>query len=231
MRAVLPIVAIVAVLVMAMSFFFPDVLRGAQNNGAMAALVQCLMVAVLVGTGLFGRSEENRVDFATGVKYGAIWLGIALFLIAGYAQRAAFAQLWGSITGEVVPSIAQSDGDTVVLRKSADGHFWAQVEINGKSIRMIVDTGASSIAIDPDDARRAGITVDGLEYNVPTMTANGPSSSAVLSVESVRVGDIVLTKNTVSVMKAQGGVSLLGMDFLGRLSQVKVEGDRMTLVK
>jgi aspartyl protease family protein len=231
LRAIFPIIAIVAVVIMAMSFMFPEVLRGASDNGALPALVQCLMVAILVGTGLFGRSDENRIGLATGIKYAAIWLGIALFLVAGYSQRAAFAQLWGNITGEIVPSYAKSDGDVVVLRKSSDGHFWAQVELNGKSIRMMVDTGASSIALDPEDAQRAGIDLDTLNFNVPTMTANGPSTDAVVSFETIRVGDITLVKNTVSVMKARGGVSLLGMDFLGRLSSVKVEGDTMTLVK
>jgi aspartyl protease family protein len=230
-RAILSIIAIISVIIMAMSFLYPEVLRGTGDNGALPALIQCLMVAILVGTGLFGRSDENRIGFATGIKYAAIWLGIALFLVAGYSQRAAFAQLWGSITGEIVPSNGTSENGVVVLRKSSDGHFWAQVEVNGKSIRMMVDTGASSVALDPDDARRAGINIDALDFNVPTMTANGPSNAAIMSVETIRVGDITLIKNSVSVMKAQGGVSLLGMDFLGRLSSVRVEGDTMTLVK
>jgi aspartyl protease family protein len=231
MRAILPVVAIIAALVLGMSLMFPDALRGASDNGTLAALVQCLMVGILVGTGLFNRGDEDRIGLRQGLTYGAIWVGIGLFLVAAYSQRAGFAQLWANITGEVVPSYAQSSGETVTLRKSADGHFWAQVQLNGKTVRMIVDTGATDIALDPDDARRVGIDVDALNFNVPTMTANGPSSAAITSVETVSVGEIALNKATVTVMQSPNGVSLLGMGFLGRLSQVNAQGDFLTLVK
>jgi aspartyl protease family protein len=230
MRGVLPVIAIIAVVIMAMSFFYPSVLRGAGDNGTLAALIQCLMVGILVGTGLFGGRSEDRVSLSTGVKYAAIWLGIAVFLVGTYSQRENFARLWAGITGEVVPSRAQSNGESVTLRKSADGHFHARVTINGKDIDMLVDTGATDIALDPEDAKRVGIDTESLRFNIPVSTANGLSSVAGIELEAVKLGAITRANVPATVMRASGGVSLLGMGFLGELSEVKAQGDTLTLV-
>jgi aspartyl protease family protein len=228
-RGVLPVVAIMAALILALSLAFPEQLRGAGDNGTLAALVQLLMVGVPVGSGLFGRHDSERVGFTQGLKYGAIWIGIGLFLVAAYSQREGFARLWSSITGEISPSTAQSIGESVTIRKSDDGHFWAQVNINGQSIRMMVDTGASSIALDPDDARRVGIDPQTLDFNVPVSTANGNSTAASVRLKTVALGSIARDQVPATVMRASGGVSLLGMSFLGELSEIKAEGDVLTL--
>jgi aspartyl protease family protein len=118
----------------------------------------------------------------------------------------------------------------VTLRKSDDGHFRALVRINGQQIDMLVDTGATDIALDPDDARRVGIDVDSLVFNIPVSTANGPSRAAGVRLEGVVLGSISRANVPATIMQASGGVSLLGMGFLGELSSVKVEGDTLTLV-
>lgn len=229
LRGAMTIVVIFAVLVLGLSILFPEALRGAGESGALLALIQSLMVAVVVGIGLFARGGEDKTCLSQGLKYAAIWLGIAFFLVAAYTQRESFAALWASITGEINPAAAQSTGSTVTLRKSDDGHFWAQVRINGQTIRMMVDTGATDIALDPDDARRVGIDVESLSFNIPVSTANGPSTAASARVQSVALGSIVRDDLRVSVMRTQGGVSLLGMRFLGELSEVKVQGDALIL--
>jgi aspartyl protease family protein len=229
MRGLLPIVAILAFVILVMSFLYPSALRGAGDNGTLAALIQCMMVAILVGTGLFGGREGEGLTLSTGLKYGAIWLGIAIFLVGAYSQRDNFARLWASITGEIAPSRAQSDGQTVTLRKSDDGHFRAQVLINGVIVDMLVDTGATDIALDPEDAKRAGIDTQSLRFNIPVSTANGPSRAAAIRLEAVKLGSISRADVPATVMQASGGVSLLGMGFLGELSEVKASGDTLTL--
>lgn len=230
MRGFLPVIAIIALVIMAMSFMFPSVLRGAGDNGALTALIQLLMMGILVGTGLFGRGDEERISLATSTKYAAIWIGIALFLIAGYSQRDNFARLWAGMKGEVVPSSAQSDGNRVTLRKSDDGHFHARVKINGQTIEMLVDTGATDISLDPEDAKRVGIDTEALTFNIPILTANGPSRAAGVRLEGVVLGTISRADVPATVMQASGGVSLLGMGFLGELSEVNLQGDTLTLI-
>ena len=229
MRSVLPVIAIIAVIILAMTMVFPEQLRGASTNGTLAALIQTTMVAILVGAGLFGDRREKQLGLRQGVMYSAIWIGIGLFLIAAYSQRDGFARLWAGLTGEINPSRAQSLGKSVTLQKSDDGHFWAQVRLNGQDIRMMVDTGASEIALNQADARRIGIEPEALNFNISVSTAAGPSRAASIKLESVRIGSIVIDNVPATVMITGGGVSLLGMGFLSRLSYVQAEGDTLTL--
>jgi aspartyl protease family protein len=229
MSRALPVVAILAALIIALSLAFPEQWRGASDNGTLVALLQACMVAILVGTGLFGGRGDARIGLGKTLQYGAIWIGIALFFVAAYSQRDGFANLWASITGEINPAAAQSQGSNVVLRKSDDGHFWANVSINGTSIRMMVDTGASNIALDPADARRIGLDTETLAFNIPMSTAAGPSRAAGVKLETVSLGSITRDNIPAIVMQATGGTSLLGMEFLSTLNQVNAQGDQLTL--
>jgi aspartyl protease family protein len=234
MRGILPVIAIIAALVMGMTLMFPEQLRGASTNGTLAALIQASMVAVLVGAGLFGSRDEGKIGLGKGLLYGAIWIGIGLFFIAAYSQRDGFARLWAGITGEISPSSAQSFDPqsfdkSVTLQKSDDGHFWARVTINGQVIRMMVDTGASEIALDPADARRVGLNPENLAFNIPVSTAAGPSRAAGVRLKTVSIGPVVRDNVPATVMINTGGVSLLGMGFLGQLSEVSAKGDTLTL--
>jgi aspartyl protease family protein len=234
MRGILPVIAIIAALIMGMTLMFPEQLRGASTNGTLAALIQASMVAVLVGAGLFGNRDEGKIGLGKGLLYGAIWIGIGLFFIAAYSQRDGFARLWAGITGEISPSSAQSSdpqssGRSVTLQKSDDGHFWARVTINGQVISMMVDTGASEIALDPADARRVGLNPENLAFNIPVSTAAGPSRAAGVRLKTVSIGPVVRDNVPATVMISTGGVSLLGMGFLGQLSEVSAKGDTLTL--
>ena len=56
------------------------------------------------------------------------------------------------------PTVISSDG-TIELNRNEDGHFYADVAINGATVHMLVDTGASAVALSRDDARTAGIAI------------------------------------------------------------------------
>ena len=118
----------------------------------------------------------------------------------------------------------------VKLRKRLNGHFTANVEVNGEPISMIVDTGASSIVLRPEDARAAGINVDEMTYRVPVLTANGRTMAARIWLEDVSIGPLDRTR--VEALIAQPGAlsqSLLGMSFLSRLRSYEFSGDYLTL--
>jgi aspartyl protease family protein len=118
----------------------------------------------------------------------------------------------------------------VKIRKRLDGHFTARTEINGKPVSMIVDTGASTIVLRPEDAEKAGIDVSRLSYTVPVLTANGRTVAARVRLDSVSLGP--LTRHKVDALVAQPRAlteSLLGMSFLSRLRSYEFSGDFLTL--
>jgi aspartyl protease family protein len=116
----------------------------------------------------------------------------------------------------------------VVLQRSGDGHFYVDVDVNGSSVRMLADTGASAIALSFEDAERAGIDVDQLDFSYAANTANGLAAVAEVELDEVRVGSIV--RYDVRAIVARGlSDSLLGMSFFNSLSKVAMESDELVL--
>ena len=128
-----------------------------------------------------------------------------------------------------LPPVA-ADRASVTLVSNAQGHFITTGTINGASVRLIVDTGASLIAMGPEDARRAGINYLAGEKGYAN-TANGVAIVYRVKLNRVQVGDIVL-HNIAGIVheKLNMPMVLLGMSFLGRLD-MRREGDMLTLSK
>lgn len=105
------------------------------------------------------------------------------------------------------------------LTKAVDGHYWAQGDVDGTQVRFLVDTGASSVALTGDDARRLGYDPGSLVYDVPVHTASGQTHAARIRLPSLSVGGARV--RDVQAMVVQQGLttSLLGMTYLGRLSR------------
>ena len=60
---------------------------------------------------------------------------------------------------ELLPAMMlQVSPDTMDLRRASDGHFHAQLEVNGRPVRFMIDTGASDIVLSRRDAERVGTT-------------------------------------------------------------------------
>jgi aspartyl protease family protein len=119
-------------------------------------------------------------------------------------------------------------GADVVLERRSNGHFFAEVEVNGTSIGMLADTGASVVALSIADAEAAGINVDSLNFSQTVSTANGDADAAFVVLDEVSVGSI--TRHNVTALVARGlSGSLLGMSFFNTLAKVGIEGDEMVL--
>ena len=118
--------------------------------------------------------------------------------------------------------------DAVTLHRQPDGHFYADVEINGTAIRMLVDTGASGIALTRDDARRAGIGISIGMPNVVGQGAGGEVKGEHVTLDRVSLGG-ESGSGVPAVVLDGGGQSLLGQSFLGKFASVEIKGDRMLL--
>ena len=172
----------------------------------------------------------------TMVRDLVTWAALGLALVALYSYRGDLLPIAGRLAGELIPGSAMvveesPDGPVEVkIRKRLDGHFTAKVEVNGKSVSMIVDTGASTIVLRPEDAAKAGIDVSHLSFTVPVLTANGRTVAARVRLESVALGP--LARQQVEALVAEPHAltqSLLGMSFLSRLRSYEFSGDFLTL--
>jgi aspartyl protease family protein len=120
-----------------------------------------------------------------------------------------------------------SGGREIVLTAGPGGHFNTAGTINGKQVLFTVDTGATLVAIGKDDAERLGLDLSNARRGA-TQTANGAVPVAIVTLSSVRIGDIELANVGAVVMPQSMPVVLLGNSFLSRL-QMKRENDVMRL--
>ncbi len=122
---------------------------------------------------------------------------------------------------------SEGTGKQIVLTADGAGHFFTSGSINGRSVRFVVDTGATSVAMGQDEADRIG-----LDYkNGPrgmTRTANGAVPFYRTTLTSVRIGDVQVYNVEASVLPGSMSQILLGNTFLTRF-QMKRENDVMTL--
>ena len=123
-----------------------------------------------------------------------------------------------------------SNGNSsVTLKADARGHFIADGQVNGGTVRFMVDTGATAIALPAADAKRLGINYLKGERGF-VQTANGSAPAYRVKLDTVRLGDITL--NNVEGVVLEGGLTmpLLGMTFLNR-TEMKRDGETMVLTK
>ena len=116
------------------------------------------------------------------------------------------------------------------VRRRLDGHFVARPQVNGIALTMLVDTGASTVVLKPQDAQRLGIDIERLRYSVPVQTANGTTYAAHVRLNSVALGPINLT-NVEALVAKPGALkeNLLGMSFLSRLRSYEFTSDFLML--
>lgn len=114
---------------------------------------------------------------------------------------------------------------SVVLKRGLDGHYRTEALINGKKVNVLVDTGATGVAISQSVADRLKLkSINAIRTN----TANGDSIGYMVRLESVQIGGV--SAKNVAAMIAPGldGDVLLGMSFLGRMD-VRLYKGEMTI--
>jgi len=124
---------------------------------------------------------------------------------------------------------SEGGGTQIVLTAVGGGHFVTDGTINGKTVRFVVDTGATYVSMGADQARDLGI--DFVKGDRGTMsTANGFTTAYKVKLNSVRIGDVQLYNVDGLVSQQPMPFVLLGNSFLTRF-QMKRENDTMTLTK
>jgi aspartyl protease family protein len=170
------------------------------------------------------------------LRYLLVWSALIFGLVAGYSYRDELGVVLNRVAGELAPpgqtiSVASEAGEQAVrVRRRSDGHFAVRGAINGQSMMMLVDTGASTVVLKPSDAERAGIDTRELAYTVAVQTANGTTYAAPVRLRTVAVGPLIV--RDVNALVAKPGSlneNLLGMSFLRRLQSYEFSKDFLTL--
>lgn len=121
---------------------------------------------------------------------------------------------------------------SVELSAGSNGHFFADAEVNGRTIGVMVDTGASAVALTYDDARSAGILPRDSEFTGRANTANGIAKFAPVTIGRISIGDVEVRNVQAAVMEeGKLDTTLLGMSFLSRLGRVDMQSGKLVLVE
>jgi aspartyl protease family protein len=116
------------------------------------------------------------------------------------------------------------------LDAGSNGHFVTSASINNRSVEVMVDTGASAVALSYEDASRIGLKPRNLKFDVIVSTANGQGKAARVMLREVEIGS-VRVQNVDGLVLQQGALrgTLLGMSFLSRLRSFSVEDGKLIL--
>ena len=127
------------------------------------------------------------------------------------------------------PEDLRGGNPEIVLTAGSGGHFTTAGQINGKAVSFMVDTGATAIAMGQADADRIGINYKSAPRGFAG-TANGRIPVNVVTLSSVRVGEIEIANVEAVIMPSTMEHVLLGNSFLTRF-QMKRDNDVMRLTK
>lgn len=147
--------------------------------------------------------------------------------LAAVVWLALFAGLVYLLDGVLNPNKAEKLGEArvVELQRDPSGHYRAEAFINGAKVRVLVDTGATGVAISQSLAESLGLKSN---VAVRTSTANGETVSYMVRLDEVRLGGIVAKDVSATIAPGLDGDALLGMSFLARMD-IRLYKGKMTI--
>ncbi len=170
----------------------------------------------------------RRLSLGEVAKAALAWMAIFAALFAIFSFRFEFIGIWERVKADISGTAGQSiSGEAIELRRQDDGHYWLLVDINGKAVRFMVDSGATMTAINATTAKEVGVESDG--YPIILSTANGRVAAKRGNVRSLVVGPHRIENHAVVVSESFGDVNLLGMNFLNSMQSWRVEANVMIL--
>jgi len=197
---------------------------------AVAAAADINVIALTAGKAVVTINNGKPVTMVAGqvssdgVRLISATSESAVFEVGGKRQTLTMGQSISTGGGPV-------NAQRATLTADNGGHFITNAEINGISIKFMVDTGASLVTLSSGEARRAGINY--LAGQKATLqTANGTTTAYRVQLDTVRLGDITLTNVEGAVVEGSvmGEHGLLGLSFLNRVVMQR-DGSTMTLTK
>ncbi len=179
---------------------------------------------------LLSSLAARRLPRGYVAKAAFAWIAIFAALFAIFSFRFEFRAVWERVKADISGTAGQSvSGEEITIRRQDDGHYWLQVDVNGKPVRFMIDSGATTTAVNAETARETGIKVDTDGYPVFLNTANGRVTAQRGIIQSLQIGTHEIGQHNVVVSESFGDTNVLGMNFLDSMQSWKVEANVMTL--
>jgi aspartyl protease family protein len=172
----------------------------------------------------------RRLPIGQVAKMGLAWVAIFAAFFAIFSFRFEFQAIWERVKADISGTAGQTvNGEAIELKRQDDGHYWLQIDVNGNPVKFMIDSGATTTAINATTAAETGISVDTDGYPVLIETANGTVTAKRGVVQLLEIGPHKLVDHKVVVSESFGETNVLGMNFLDGMKSWKVEGNIMTL--
>lgn len=200
---------------------------GSLTTNDFASLTVKIAFLVFLGGSVLVMFRER---FAKAIQAMLFWVLLGLVLALGYTYRFELRTVYDRLIAELVPGRAATAGRIVEIARGRVGEFNVLTQVNGGTIPMVLDTGASAVVLTQEAAKAAGLPLEVLNYNVIVDTANGRTRAASVTLDRIGIGGLI--ERSVPALIAQPGqlrTSLLGMSFLNRLESWEVRGDKLIM--
>jgi aspartyl protease family protein len=194
-----------------------------MTNDIMLGGVYIVMAMMLVLSALMVRREP----IAKLATYALAWIAIfgAGFILFTFRDNLGW--VWQRIRSEATGEPVRQ-GRELRIPMAIDGHFWVDGQVNGRTVKFLVDSGATMTTIDRRTAERAGVRIDRAGGQI-VRTGNGFIRVSSGRADELRVGSIERSDFGVHVTDSDN-LNVLGMNFLSTLERWGVEGRWLVLV-
>lgn len=200
-----------------------------EDRDGQIRIVHALLLLVLVGSALMVR--RNLPSGWVLLKGAIAWILFGLLLILGYSYKEDISRLWSRTLAEIMPGRAIDSGGEVIIRSNNPRQFVIEAVVDGARVNFLLDTGATTVALTPNDARAIGFDLQSLSYSRWVGTANGPTQAAPVTLKEIRIGGITVRNVEAVVLSQNLRQSLLGISYLEKLRSYSIEGQILTLRK
>ncbi len=195
--------------------------------GLVNATVGCAVVALLAGAVLARLSPAQQRDLLSSVH--TLMGQSPAPATAGTPRRLVVS----AAVAEPAPTpFDPASPARETIEPDRGGQYETEVEIDGQRLPVLIDTGATFLALSYEDAERLGIRLMPSDYKYKTSTANGSSMVGKVQLSRVTLGSITI-RDVWALVCGRGQLSqtLLGMSFLSRLSSMTMDHGRLALAQ
>lgn len=175
------------------------------------------------------RSDILTIFLAAGLIAAVVGLFLQPKFSAGNSAEATAAVTTAETQAPKVERYPQKKDGVAVIPKKNDGHYWTPAKVNDRSVKFMVDTGASIVALTYEDARRLGFDPKPEDFKERINTAGGLTYGAWVLLDEIKIGTVEIENVEAMILKDGLEQNLLGMTFLGELNSYEFRKQQLII--